>query len=51
MANIQTSLDAVGIGRGHHGLVAAVTLVDAGCDVCLLEAADRGVDLLDTTTN
>jgi phytoene dehydrogenase-like protein len=32
--------DAVVIGGGHHGLVAATVLADAGWDVCLLEAAD-----------
>lgn len=34
-------VDAVVIGGGHHGLVAAAVLADAGWDVCLLEAADR----------
>jgi phytoene dehydrogenase-like protein len=34
------SVDAVVIGGGHHGLVAAAVLADAGWDVCLLEAAD-----------
>jgi phytoene dehydrogenase-like protein len=32
--------DAVVIGGGHHGLVAAATLADAGWDVCLLESTD-----------
>ncbi|GAA0929893.1 NAD(P)/FAD-dependent oxidoreductase [Pseudonocardia zijingensis] len=32
--------DAVVIGGGHHGLVAASVLADAGWDVCLLEASD-----------
>jgi phytoene dehydrogenase-like protein len=32
--------DAVVIGGGHHGLVAAAVLADAGWDVCLLEATD-----------
>ena len=32
--------DAVVIGGGHHGLVAANVLADAGWDVCLLEAAE-----------
>ena len=32
--------DAVVIGGGHHGLVAAAVLADAGWDVCLLESAD-----------
>jgi phytoene dehydrogenase-like protein len=33
--------DAVVVGGGHHGLVAAALLADAGWDVCLLEATDR----------
>ena len=33
--------DAVVVGGGHHGLVAAALLADAGWDVCLLEASDR----------
>lgn len=33
-------VDAVVIGGGHHGLVAAAVLADAGWDVCLLEGAD-----------
>ena len=33
--------DAVIVGGGHHGLVAAALLADAGWDVCLLEASDR----------
>ncbi|MGH4024876.1 MAG: phytoene desaturase family protein, partial [Pseudonocardiaceae bacterium] len=33
--------DAVVVGGGHHGLVAAAVLADAGWDVCLLEATDR----------
>lgn len=32
--------DAVVVGGGHHGLVAAAVLADAGWDVCVLEAAD-----------
>jgi phytoene dehydrogenase-like protein len=32
--------DAVVIGGGHHGLVAAAVLADAGWDVCLLESSD-----------
>ena len=32
--------DAVVVGGGHHGLVAAAVLADAGWDVCLLEASD-----------
>ena len=32
--------DAVVIGGGHHGLVAAAVLADTGWDVCLLEAAE-----------
>jgi phytoene dehydrogenase-like protein len=34
-------VDAVVVGGGHHGLVAATVLADAGWEVCLLEAADR----------
>lgn len=34
------SADAVVVGGGHHGLVAAAVLADAGWDVCLLEAND-----------
>jgi phytoene dehydrogenase-like protein len=34
------TVDAVVIGGGHHGLVAAAVLADAGWDVCLLEASD-----------
>jgi phytoene dehydrogenase-like protein len=34
------TVDAVVIGGGHHGLVAANVLADAGWDVCLLEATD-----------
>jgi len=35
------SVDAVVIGGGHHGLVAATSLADAGWDVVLLEARAR----------
>jgi phytoene dehydrogenase-like protein len=35
------SADAVVIGGGHHGLVAAAVLADAGWEVCLLEASDK----------
>lgn len=35
------SVDAVVIGGGHHGLVAATALADAGWDVVLLEARDQ----------
>jgi phytoene dehydrogenase-like protein len=34
-------VDAVVIGGGHHGLVAAAILADAGWDVCVLEAQDE----------
>src|SRR5436190_21667440 len=29
------------VGAGHNGLVAAITLAAAGCDVTVLEASDR----------
>jgi phytoene dehydrogenase-like protein len=34
-------VDAVVVGGGHHGLVAAAVLADAGWDVCLLEATGQ----------
>ncbi len=34
-------VDAAVVGGGHHGLVAATVLADAGWDVVLLEARDR----------
>lgn len=36
----EVTADAVIVGGGHHGLVAAALLADAGWDVCVLEAAD-----------
>jgi phytoene dehydrogenase-like protein len=36
-----TEVDAVVIGAGHNGLVAANVLADAGWDVLVLEATDR----------
>jgi glycine/D-amino acid oxidase-like deaminating enzyme len=35
----RTNADAVVIGAGHHGLVAAIVLADAGWDVVVLEAS------------
>ena len=35
------SADAVVVGGGHNGMVAACLLADAGWDVCLLEATER----------
>ncbi len=37
---LSDSADAVVIGAGHHGLVAAAILADAGWDVLVLEAQD-----------
>ena len=37
----RTSSDAVIIGAGHHGLVAAAVLADAGWDVVVLEGQDE----------
>jgi phytoene dehydrogenase-like protein len=42
--------DAVVVGGGHHGLVAAAILADAGWDVCLLEATDRVGGAVRSTT-
>jgi phytoene dehydrogenase-like protein len=36
----ELTADAVVVGGGHHGLVAAAVLADAGWDVCVLETND-----------
>lgn len=48
--NAPRTVDAVVIGAGHHGLVSAALLADAGWDVLVLEGRDKPGGAVASTT-